>query len=55
MILAGGLNAENVGQSIDEVGPCGVDVASGVEALPGKKDLRLVREFVANATIAFEK
>ena len=55
LILAGGLNAENVGQSIDEVGPCGVDVASGVEALPGKKDLRLVREFVANATIAFEK
>lgn len=55
LILAGGLNAENVGRSIVEVGPCGVDVASGVEALPGKKDPRLVREFVANATIAFEK
>ena len=55
LILAGGLNAENIGRSIREVGPCGVDVASGVEALPGKKDPRLVRQFVTNATIAFEK
>ena len=53
LILAGGLNAENVGQSIEQVGPQGVDVASGVEALPGKKDPRLVRQFVSNAKIAF--
>jgi len=49
VILAGGLNAENVSQAIEQVGPYGVDVASGVEALPGKKDPTQVRQFVANA------
>lgn len=49
VILAGGLNAENVSQAIEQVRPYGVDVASGVEALPGKKDPAQVRQFVANA------
>ena len=49
VFLAGGLNAANVGEAIATVRPFGVDVASGVEASPGVKDLDLVRRFVANA------
>lgn len=48
-MLAGGLNAENVAAAIRLVGPLGVDVASGVEATPGRKDARKVHEFVAAA------
>ncbi|MCB9596437.1 MAG: phosphoribosylanthranilate isomerase [Sandaracinaceae bacterium] len=47
--LAGGLTPDNVGAAIAAVRPFGVDVASGVEASPGVKDLDLVRRFVANA------
>ena len=47
LILAGGLNARNVGQAIAQVRPYAVDVISGVEAEAGVKDPRLVREFVA--------
>jgi phosphoribosylanthranilate isomerase len=45
-ILAGGLNAENVAQAINEAGPHGVDVTTGVEASPGRKDHGLVRAFL---------
>ena len=47
IILAGGLTAQNVGQAIAEVRPFAVDVASGVEDSPGKKDERKMREFFA--------
>ncbi len=49
IILAGGLTPENVGDAVRFVRPYGVDVSSGVEARPGKKDERRVREFVAQA------
>jgi phosphoribosylanthranilate isomerase len=52
LIAAGGLNPGNVGEAISVLRPWGVDVASGVEAAPGRKDAGKVREFVARARAA---
>jgi phosphoribosylanthranilate isomerase len=49
VILAGGLNPENVKEAILAVEPYAVDVASGVEANPGIKDQNKVRAFIENA------
>jgi len=47
VILSGGLSAENVAEAIDVVNPFAVDVASGVEAAPGRKDARKLSAFAA--------
>ncbi len=49
VFLAGGLNPSNVGDAIKIVRPYGVDVATGVESSPGKKDPKLMREFIEAA------
>ena len=46
VVVAGGLNSANVSEAIGILKPWGVDVASGVEARPGKKDPEKVRAFV---------
>jgi phosphoribosylanthranilate isomerase len=46
VMLAGGLNSENVADAIRAVRPAGVDVASGVESAPGRKDHAAVRRFI---------
>jgi phosphoribosylanthranilate isomerase len=46
LILSGGLNPENVAQAIAQVQPYAVDVSSGVEASPGRKDHAKLRDFI---------
>jgi phosphoribosylanthranilate isomerase len=48
IILSGGLTPDNVSQAIEDVAPYGVDVSTGVEISPGKKDLNLMSKFVIN-------
>jgi phosphoribosylanthranilate isomerase len=53
LILAGGLTPRNVAAAIQSVRPDGVDVASGVESQPGRKDGALVEQFVVAARAGF--
>jgi phosphoribosylanthranilate isomerase len=54
LLIAGGLNADNVADAIRATNPWGVDAASGTEASPGRKDPRKLREFIKNAKAAGE-
>ncbi len=55
VILAGGLNPDNVREAIQYIRPAGVDVHTGVESSNGRKAPHLVRKFVAEARDAFAK
>jgi len=52
IVLAGGLNVENVKQAVDIVRPYAVDVSSGVECAPGIKDKEKVTAFMQQLRIA---
>ena len=49
LIVSGGLRPDNVAEAVAHLHPAGVDVSTGVEAAPGRKDPLLVRDFIANA------
>lgn len=54
LILAGGLNADNVAEAILAVRPAGVDAHTGLEDAQGRKAEALVRRFVSQARAAFD-
>jgi phosphoribosylanthranilate isomerase len=52
LIVAGGLNAENAAHAIAQLNPWGVDVSSGIESSPGRKDPALLARFIQSARAA---
>ena len=54
ILLAGGLNAENILPAIRTVRPWGVDAASGIEAAPGKKDPEAMKRFIELSKSIYE-
>ena len=54
-LLAGGLDPDNVSEAIAMIHPAGVDVSSGVERAPGRKDHEKVRRFIKAARLAAQQ
>ncbi len=52
LIVAGGLNPQNVAHAIAQLNPWGVDVSSGIESSPGRKDPALLARFIQSARAA---
>jgi phosphoribosylanthranilate isomerase len=55
LFLAGGLTPENVAAAIRAVEPYAVDVCSGIESQPGRKDLARMKEFFASVRRSDDK
>ncbi len=55
LVLAGGLDPGNVAEAVRRVRPYAVDVSSGVESAPGRKDRHKVQEFISRAKEAFRE
>lgn len=53
VILSGGLDADNVGEALRITGLSAVDVSSGVESSPGRKDVKKIRDFIRIARHAY--
>jgi phosphoribosylanthranilate isomerase len=53
LIVCGGLRPDNVGPAVTSLRPAGVDVSTGVESAPGRKDPLLLRDFIGNARRAY--
>lgn len=53
VIIAGGLNPSNVKKAILEICPAGVDVHTGIEGKDGRKDLDMVKKFIAESKEGF--
>ena len=52
LILAGGISEDNVCQAIHECSPDAVDISSGVESTPGRKDIAKVKSFISKVSIS---
>ena len=55
IILAGGINTDNVGEAISAIHPYAVDVSSGVEKVPGQKDHSMIKQFMKEVQLVDQR